>query len=356
VRTGTALLAIALGLLSSAAEAQPREAGEGEVAAKGSLYADDDATTVVTALADAEVGLPARARIGAHALVDVISTASVDVVSAATPSFDEVRIELGARTGMYVTPDVNLGASFVHSQENDWQSFTPAGSLAVDLLKKNVNLDVGYGFSHNRVGRAQDPNFLEQLQTHSAELGVSQVIDRRSLLALRYTFVASLGYQSSPYRYVTTRDGMFSTIETHPDQRLRHALTTSGLRYLTRGIGVEASYRFYGDDWGVLSHTTSAGFRFEPLESLQIRVRGRFYYQVASDFWRESYQDALSYMSLDRELSTFWDTGGGVKVGWHSEHWRVDAKIDGLYYRFLDFARLDGRVALVTDIGAGVQW
>ena len=61
-------------------------------------------------------------------------------------------------------------------------------------------------------------------------------------------------------------------------------------------------------------------------------------------------------MSLDRELSTFWDAGGGVKLGFRGDTWHADAKVDGLYYRFIDFSRLDGRVAIVADVGGGVRW
>ncbi len=352
-------LALSFGVNSAQAQAdkaRTRDAGQGSVNARASVYADDDDTTVWTALVDGEVALPGEARLGAHALVDVISAASVDVVSAATERFDETRIELGGRAGMFVTPEVELGLAFSHSQENDWESFSPSGNLTAELFKRNTTLRAGYGFTHNRVGRAQDITFEEQLAAHTAEAAITQVIDRRSLLSLAYTFQASVGFQSSPYRFVTALGGAFSTPERHPDQRFRHAGILTGLRYLADGVGLEASYRFYGDDWGVLSHTTQAGLRFNFADFVDLRIRGRFYYQVAADFWREQYDEQLAYMSLDRELSTFWDAGGGLKLGFRGDNWRADAKIDGLYYRFIDFSRLAGRVAMVADVGAGVKW
>jgi Protein of unknown function (DUF3570) len=336
--------------------AQWREPGEGAAGVKGSLYADDNDTTVWTTVADVEVGLPARSRVGMHGLVDVISTASVDVVTQATARFDEVRVEAGGRAGMWVTEEVDLSLSMTHSQENDWESFAPSAGLSVDLFKRNTTLSAGYGFVHNRVGRSGDPGFEEQLQAHTAEVAVAQVIDRRSLLDVRYTFQASLGYQSSPYRYIRSFGTVFSVLERHPSERIRHALTTSGLRHLADDVALEASYRFYGDDWGVLSHTASAGIRFEFGDMVDLRGRGRFYHQRSATFWREQYDTAMEFMSLDRELSTFWDAGGGVKLGLHGEHWKVDVKVDALYYRFLDFAFLDGRIAVVGDVGGGVQW
>ena len=356
-RSQLAALGVVLSMTATgAAHAQWRGPGEGEVGAKGSLYADDNATTVWTALADGEVGLPRRARVGAHALVDVISTASVDVVTQATSRFDEVRVEVGGRAGMWVTEEVDLSVGMSHSQENDWESFAPSASLTLDLFKRNTTLNAGYGFVHNRVGRSGDPNFEEKLQSHTAEVGLAQVIDRRSLLDVRYTFQGSLGYQSSPYRYIRSFGTVFSVLERHPSERFRHAITTSGLRYLVDDVALEASYRFYGDDWGVLSHTATAGIRIELGDLVDLRGRGRFYHQRAATFWRELYDTPMEFMSLDRELSTFWDAGGGLKLGMHGTHWRADVKVDALYYRFLDFAYLDGRIALVADVGGGVRW
>jgi hypothetical protein len=347
---------LAVAALPATALAQPKEAGAGSAHAKGSLYLDDDNTQIVTTLVDGEVALPAGTRVGAHVLVDVISAASVDVVSAATPRFDEIRLEGGGTGGVFVTPEVDLGVSFTHSQENDWRSEAPAVTVGLDLFERNTKLVFGYGFVHNTVGRAGDPNFEEEQLGHTAQASITQVLDKKSLVGLAYTFQRLDGWQSSPYRYVTTAGGVFSVLERHPDERTRHAVTTSGLRWLTKGVGLEGSYRFYGDDWGVLSHTLTAGLRFAFLDHWDMRVRARGYYQVAADFWREQYETLMQFMSADRELSTFWDAGGGVKIGWHDDHWTVDAKLEGIYYDFIDFPRLEGRVALVTDLGVGFAW
>ena len=352
-----AVLGAALTLLwTHDSSAQWRDPGEGEIGARGSVYTDDNATTVWTSLADGEVGLPGRSRVGAHVLVDVISSASVDVVTQATSRFDEVRIEAGGRAGMWLTEEVDLSVGMSHSQENDWESFAPSVGLAVDMFRRNTTLSAGYGFVHNRVGRSGDPNFEEKLQSHTAEIALAQVIDRRSLLDVRYTFQGSFGFQSSPYRYLRSFGAVFGVLERHPSKRYRHALTTSGLRYLAQDVALEASYRFYGDDWGILSHTATVGIRIELADMVDLRGRGRFYHQRAASFWRELYDTPMEFMSLDRELSTFWDAGGGLKLGLHGEHWRADVKVDALYYRFLDFAYLDGRLALVADVGGGVQW
>ncbi len=345
---------LVLSMVARGATAQDLEAGGGALRAKGSLYVDDDHTTIGTTLVDGQVGLPGRARVGAHVLADVISSASVDVVSTATERFDEVRLEAGGRAGIALE-DVDLSVAFVHSAENDWQSYAPSATFAVEQLQKNLRLSAGYGFGYNEVGRADDPNFSSEMLTHSGQVSAVQIIDKKSLLGISYSLQHASGWLSSPYRFVMSGAGRGS-LEVHPSTRLRHALTAHGLRYLARGVGLEASYRFYADDWGVLSHTLSAGLRLDFLEHFDLRLRGRGYYQTAATFWRESYDKPLRYMSADRELSTFWDAGGGVKIGFRYGGLEIDAKAEGLYYRFLDFSLLQSRAALVADLGVGYRW
>lgn len=350
--------ATALALAGTPARAQdrlPPDPGHASVVSKVGAYADDDETTVLTTLVDGEVVLPAHATVGAHALVDVVSTASVDVVAAATRVWHETRYEGGARAGLGLgAADLGLGA--VVSAENDWSSLGVRATLGLDLAQKNARLEGSWSTTANAVGRAADPAFEESLRVHSLQLGATQLLDARTLVGASYTLGVLDGYQSSPYRFVTTSDARFSVLERHPDGRIRHALTLRALRALGRHASAEVAYRLYGDDWGVLSHTLTATLRLELGRAWELRLRARAYSQGAAAFFRGWYAQPARYMTADRELSTFWDVGGGPKVAWRSGAFTLDAKVDATTYRFLDFARLGGRVAIVADLGAAVQW
>ena len=350
-------LQLTLCLLAATAGAQELGPGKGSVTVKGSVYADDDRTLISTTIVDGEVGLPGKAHLEAHALLDIISSASVDVVSAASPrgEFEDARIEAGVQAGMRVAEPLDLTLGFTTSNEEDWRALGGQMTWTLDVAKKNGQATLGYGYFYNQVGRRADPNFSERQDSHTVEAGYSQLLDKKTVLGVTYTLQVATGFQSSPYRYVTTAGGA-SVLEAHPDLRSRHALTASLLRSLTDRLALESSYRFYGDDWGVLSHTATAALRIKLGEQWDARLRARAYYQSAASFWRERYDDVRETMSVDRELSTFWDAGGGLKVGWHGERWSLDAKVEATYYGFLDFARLASRVAIVTDLGAGFAW
>ncbi len=350
-------LILALVVWSRAASAQvaDQESGKGDVKGTFAVYADDDATSVVTSVVDATVRLPVPVTINAHALVDAVSSASVDVISAATKRFQENRIEEGAavRAGVGQATEATLG--YTHSAENDWQSHALEVGVARDLAKKNAKLSIGYGFTHNRVGRAKDPSFEAMLDIHGAQLGFAQVIDRRTLLTLAYTLSHASGYQGSPYRYVMTA-GEFAAPETPPEARTRHALTARMLRSLGLATTLDASYRFYVDDWGVVSHTLELATSHAITDEITVRVRARGYRQNRADFYREAYDQPMQYMTVDRELSTFWDAMGGVKLGYAGDSFDLDVKVDGILYKFADYQRLAGRVALVTSLGVTWRW
>ncbi len=349
-------LIAAFAVIASAAVAQAQvddaESGAGTLDSELALYADDDATTVVTTLVNADVRLPVPVIVDAHALVDAVSSASVDVVSAATPRWTETRVELGVRAqARFAGLDGDLG--YLTSGENDWRSHGVTFGVGRDLADDNTTLRAGYGYTANRIGRARDPVFERALSVHSAELSVAQVLGRSTLGSLAYTGQVSDGYHASPYRYVMTTSGA-AAAETHPTDRARHALTARVLHALGPVTTLDASYRVYVDGWGVSSHTAQLALTRELGAALDVRLRARGYYQGAADFYRESYAAPMRYMSADRELSTFWDAGGGVKLAWYGDAVEIGVKIDGSYYRFLDFARLAGRVAVVT--GGGITW
>ena len=347
-----ALLAWPAAAVAQVAEHEP---GAGDVNSSVAVYADSDRTTVVTSVVDANVRLPIAVELAAHALVDAVSSASVDVVSAATSRFTENRVELGATAQIAIRRSTEASVGYTHSGENDWQSHAIELGISQDLARKNAKLTLGYGFTRNDVGRAHDPGFDELLDVHGAQLAFAQVLGKRSLLTVAYTLAYAHGYQGSPYRFITTTDGL-SAPESPPESRTRHAVTARWMRAVGHADAIDARYRIYRDDWGILSHTVELAYTHAVSDAWSVRLRTRGYHQDHAAFYRETYDMPMRYMTVDRELSTFWDGAAGIKLARASEHVDVDLKSDAIVYRFEDYARLRGRVAIVTGLGATWRW
>jgi hypothetical protein len=153
-----------------------------------------------------------------------------------------------------------------------------------------------------------------------------------------------------------------ATPETDPDQRWRNALTFRYNRHLFGETALRSHARAYFDSWGVLAATAGTEYvvgvgHFEPA----LFVRG--YAQQHSTFYQATYARPETYMTADRELSTFVDVFGGGRVTWrHGNFSRVidelhfEAKVTGFYFRFLDFPRLPERSGLVAELAAGVAF
>lgn len=348
-------LQLILGVLAAAstAVAQEDEPDSGTAAARVLVYNDDDATSVVTSVVDAEANLPAQISAGAHALVDSVSSASVDVVSAATGRWDEVRLEIGARA-RGVIAETGVAVGYTRSQENDWRSDSFMVGIDRELFQRNTRIQVSYGLGLNQVGRAMDPTFERSLDSHSAEISVSQLIDTRTRVGGAASVQFLSGFLSSPYRFVAAADGSRGP-ERHPDSRLRRALSAHGVRSLSPWVAARAAYRIYSDDWGIVSHTATAELTVESGRWLG-RLETRFYWQDRADFYREVYETSFRHMTADRELTTFWDVGGSGQVAARIGPVIADIKAGAVHYRFSNFAPLPERTALVVGGGARVAW
>ena len=349
------ILAGSMWSATASGQVTDQEQGKGDVKSSLAMYADSDQTTVVTTVVEGTVRLPVPVTIAAHALVDAVSSASVDVVSAATTRFTENRVELGATAQLGLSQRTEGTIGYTHSAENDWQSHAVELGVSRDLANKNAKLSIGYGFTRNDVGRARDPNFGKQLDVQGAQAALSQVLGRKTLLTIAYTLSYASGFQGSPYRFITTMNG-FSAPEAAPESRARHALTTRLMQMIGRRNVVDVQYRAYVDDWGIWSNTIELAYTRMLSESVALRVRARGYRQHHASFYQETYATQMRYMTADRELSTFSDGMAGLKLGYTGESWDLDAKLDAIVYRFEDYARLRGRVAIVSGVGVTWRW
>jgi hypothetical protein len=327
-----------------------------EARARAAVYHDSDFTTVTTLGARGLLELPDLVRVTGAYLADVVSTASVDVVSAATGRWHETRHEATGEVTAFIE-DLALSGAYRYSIENDWKSHTIGAGAVLGLFEKNTELGVSGTLALNQVGRASDATFSEELDSHGYEITASQLLDPRTIIALAYSGSYNLGFQSSPYRFVSTSDRRFTFLERHPDARLRHAAAVELTRYLFAQTSGSAKYRFYADDWGVVGYTGELRLMSDVSEFLSVAVRERVYLQKGASFYRSSYDQPRRYMSVDRELSTFWDSFSGAELLLELD--RVgpfrrigaDVSFDFFYFSFQDYPLLDQRTGVFVAGG-----
>jgi len=358
-----AALAIALGsFLWGSNEA--RADWSAALDARTSVYQDTDHTFISTTAVAGKLSPVDFLTFKGRYIADVVTSASVDVVSAATKvAFDDLRHEGTGSIG-YQDGTNTASLTYVRSTEHDWASHSVSGAYARDFLNHQLTVGIGGGFTANDVGRADDLNFHRSLYQGSASLNVGLVASKRDLFNFDYTFIYLSGYQASPYRFVrvmnenVTIPGVYLTApEDPPEQRARHALAVRWNRAVGKDSAIKSHLRGYLDDWGIKSVTGGAELvlGFGPLD-LGFFARG--YAQTKVAFYQPVYDKPRRYMTSDRELATFVDAFGGLRLAWAQklgvfEEVRAELKATGFAFHFFDFPRLTDRFGFIGELAIG---
>ncbi len=263
--------------------------------------------------------------------------------------------------GTYTHHLGNVGLNVGRSSENDYNSTFFNVDSRFDLNKKKTTLATGYGFSSDNVwaidhcpphcsdnssglssglsGLSQDaspqntgtfkrPGVGGEKYTHQGLLGVTQILDKNSLVQANLTYTHSQGYLSDPYKavytpWVMTPYPFYSDFgyshDTRPSSRDQFAVLTRYVRHFDglNSAAIHLDYRYYADTWGINAHT----FEFlwiQPVWSgWEITPRARYYSQGSADFYQPYFtaQRADGYYSSDYRLAQFGAFSGGVQIG-----------------------------------------
>jgi hypothetical protein len=308
----------------------------------------------------------------ANGVKDVISGASpvanylgpngkpVQILSSA--SIRDVRdaVDLSAN---YAFDAATVGVNVGRSSENDYSSdfFNLDGRW--DLNQKLTTLAAGFGFASDQVwaithaGKGVNvrvPGVGGDKSTFQGLLGVTQVLDKNSLVQANLTYTHSGGYLSDPYKFVQTlfdpyvvTDGYLGFIrDSRPGSRDQFALL---LRYVhdfnaLNDAALHLDYRFYADTWGIDAHTFEAAW-YQPIYAgWQLVPRVRYYSQGAADFYQPVFSAARAdgHYSSDYRMASFGAVSGGAALSKEFlDRLRIAANVD-FYERQKGFALAGG--------------
>lgn len=241
------------------------------------------------------------------------------------------------------SPDLAIYYDGHVSMEFDYLSFGFANSYQIDFDRHNTSLLLGYSGEYNRVhpvGSTPIPLALmtpaDSLQNRGkgaktrkaaeASIGVTQVIDRRSLIQLRLTHSYFSGYLNDPYKLLSiiddeNADSLGSTLEyrfeNRPDSRDLDTLYVAYKRDITSAV-VDLSLRYGEDDWGITASTLDLRYRYRLESGVYIEPMIRFYTQTEADFFRHSLpvsEGLPRFASADTRLAAFDALTLGMEYG-----------------------------------------
>jgi hypothetical protein len=283
-------------------------------------------------------------------------------------TFKDSRVQLNAQWTQPLVTDLR-GSTGVHfSKEYDYLSLGVNGSLARDFNQKNTTLSVGLSYQFDsidpvggtpeRLGSISVLNSLSDYDLYDAYVdedrgdndsgnaefddhenhygsrdgaqdkdtidvlfGLTQIINRRTIMQFNYGMSVSDGYLNDPYKLVsvvnnqgTVQDTLF---ESRPDSRTKHNVYWQTKYAMDSGV-VDLSYRFATDDWDIQSHTLESRLRYNLSDNSYIQPHLRYYQQSAAEFYQPfllSDQPLPTYASADYRLGDMDAYTVGLKYG-----------------------------------------
>jgi hypothetical protein len=328
-----AYLAVLFVLLLGCSTQQP--VGLASVSSTLYVRTDTDDTDVWSPRERLAGKLGESAGVEATFAIDAWTSASIDIVTAATKAVHEVRKEINGGA-YYAFPNATISGGYRYSTEEDYWSHGGVTNLAVDMASNNTTLGVTLFGSKDVVGRANDRWYKKPQSSIGGRLSLTQVLDKKSVIELSVETTRVVGFQASPYRTVAVnetgvcrelpsermqdeltliQDGC--TWEAVPDERMRSAALLRGRRALGDHFSAGLNYRFYFDDWGVLSHAIAPDVRLLVGEHGTLTADYRYYTQGEASFYRPRYLGVApgtvpTYRTRDRELSAFYSNRLGL--------------------------------------------
>lgn len=243
---------------------------------------------------------------------------------------------------------LNTSISRDFNQRNTTLSFGLAGEF--DTITPKGGIPTPFGVMAPVDGTQPRGGQSDSRTVIDAIVGVTQVVNRQTLMQFNYSLSQSSGYHTDPFKLISRVDATGATLdyvfENRPESRMKHSLYWLTRYHLSRDI-VGASYRFFTDDWGILSHTLDLTYRWKlnPRHFLEPHVR--YYQQSEADFYRVGIRNVgplPAEASADYRLANFNAITVGFTYGW-------DFRDESAFLVRIEYYMQDGDSSHDTAIG-----
>jgi opacity protein-like surface antigen len=337
---------------------------------------DEDRSFNLSLTVDALTGATPSGAVPANTVQTFTSPsgrASYDVAAGEIPlddNFLDTRIALAGNWQQSLGEAMRLNAGLSASHEYDYLHLGVNGRLERDFNQKNTTLFVGGAIAKDTIdpvggvpvalspmqaaipgdddegGVLKAGGSSESKDVYDLLIGVTQVLSRRSLLEVAYSYSQVDGYQNDPYKILSVVDPVTGApvagpvgsglnlylFESRPDSRAKQSLFAEW-RYALDRDSFAVSARYMTDDWGIDSQTVDARYRWNINERSYLEPHLRWYTQSAADFYRTALfagQPLPQFASADYRLADSDAYTVGLKYGRRTERGEFSVRLE--YY------------------------
>ena len=229
-----------------------------------------------------------------------------------TATIDDIR-NAGFIQPTFKIGNHSLSPQLAYSLESDYESIGIALNDAIDFNDKNTTLTLGISHSFDHILPNEGERQMVTVGTNkdsvpitsnlakddtAALVGVTQLLGPATVLMVDGTLGYAEGYLSDPYKRVLFDDFDYFPgdpnnpnaytvwAENRPDHRFRQVAFVSLTHNFEKlEAAIEATYRFYHDDYGILAHTASFQWNQKIGKFIIVSPMFRFYTQTEADFY-----------------------------------------------------------------------
>ena len=199
-----------------------------------------------------------------------------------------------------------------YSTESDYDSMGIALRDSIDFNQKNTALLLGGAYTHDKITPANGVP-ADTKDTVDAIVGLTQLLDPRTILTIDFTLGQTQGLLSDPYKVVALNGQLVP--EKRPDSKDKQIAYLSLARFFPVANGsLEGSYRYYTDAFGIQAHTAQLAWYQKLGEHWVVRPLFRYYDQTAADFYAVQFEGSPEYYSSDYRISALTSLGYGLKL------------------------------------------
>ena len=301
------------------------------------------------------------------------------------PNFQDDRTSLSLQMAQPLSRLLNIEYGAAYSKETDYRSMSLNTNLTRDFNQRNTSLSIGLAYAQDEInprdGVPELYSFMsdntkagtENKSTVDLLIGLTQVINRNTIMQFNYGVGSSTGYQNDPYKIVSIIDDdtgapLDYLFESRPDSRIKHSLYWRAKHHLERDM-IDVSVRLMADDWGVNSQTLDLRYRWNISETNYLEPHIRYYSQSAADFYQyevsneglsaeqlaSKYESEATEVSADYRLGKLDTATVGIKWGTtlFKKH-QLTSRLE--FYQQSGDSKVSDLDAIIFQVGYGLKF
>lgn len=277
--------------------------------------------------------------------IDMVSNASVDVVTTASP-YKETRKEyiVGAE---YLVRDAIVSVSTSDSKEPDYVAKATSFDVSQEVFGGMTTLSLGYTRGHDVVGRHNE-GFFDAATHWRYRFGATQVLSPTWLASINFEAVSDDGFLGSAYRQARVFGA--TVPERNPRTRSSRSVQLRTIAEVAPGNALRFDYRYFWDTWAIKAHTTELRYSRNFGDPWLVDWYGRYYTQSKALFYADNATADTTYVSRNRQLSTFKTLAIGAKMAYTVKQvpGQYEIKLNAAYehvrFKYSDFTDIrDGK-------------